>query len=218
MPAATPHRPVVWFAVIAVTAALFTFTIPQLPTLLPQERAVEAQESFPVSIGTVEGPEGWTLDIRAAATGSPIFSHDGVSIAVFDGIWFGNSAGLVENLAATLRERGAEVTPPEVADDATGESRELYELQYSQGDKAGLMVVVRQEVTVMVLRATGDAQALAGAADVIARMAETLDTGVITENAPPSDPGVRQGAAPTRIDQTWISRVAIALQGGGSES
>ncbi len=207
------HRPGVWFAVVAITAVVYAFAIPLVPTFLPQERPVDSGELFPISIGSVEGPEGWTLDIRSAAGGSPVFSSDGVTIAVFDGIWFGNSNALVETLAKTLRDRGSDVVQPEVPDDAAGHSREEYRLDYSQGDNTGRMVVVRDDVTVVVIRATGEAAALAGASDVIDRMVETLETGEISENAPPSDPGVRQLA-----DAAWIDRVTGALlaQGGAT--
>lgn len=213
MPATPRHRPGVWFAVIAVTAVAFTFAIPFLPQMLPQERAVEEGEVFPVSIGTVDGPEGWTLDIRAAATGTPAFTRDSVRVMVFDGIWFGNSAGLVANLTHTLERRGAEVTVPDASDDAMGESREEYVFDYTQGANAGRMVVVREDVTVMVVRATGEPQALADAYEAIDQMARSLDTGVFTENAPPTDPGV-----PTLIDDAWIQHVVGVADASRSDS
>jgi hypothetical protein len=207
MPAALRHRAGVWSVVIAVTALAFTFAVPQLPQLLPQERPVEAGEVFPVSIGTVEGPAGWTLDIRAAATGNPVFTQESLTVVVFDGIWFGSSANLVDNLATTLRSRGAEVEVPQVADDATGASREQYVFDYHQGDNVGHMVVVREDITVMVLRATGNAQDIADAQETIQQMADSLYTGVFTETAPPTDPGVRQV-----IDDAWLQGAVSATR------
>lgn len=177
-------------AVIVAAAAVFTFVIPAIPPTLVQARPTVGGETLSVGTGVVSAPSGWELDIRAATSGTPVLTRPGVTITVFDGLWFGKSKSLIDTLVERLEDQGAEVRRPEVSEDATGKFREIHSISYSGGGQDGIMLVVRDQIGVVVVRGVGEPDAFLAALDDVREIADSAASGLAEGDTPPSDPGL----------------------------
>ena len=203
-----PWRAVPWSIAIVAIAALFWAGLPWLTQQFPTERPVEAGERVPIQVASYEPPEGWTLDIPSAAGSRPEVSDGPVRTRAQSGIWFGSSRGLLERLAEQLRDAGATVdyvqeapdTAPTFALDEVLE-REDYEIHFTVDGEYGTLYVVREGVSVVVIRAIGPGVEITDASGLIREMVASVDTGDVSiDDAPPNPRSLPDAGAGLRAE------------------
>lgn len=191
---APPWRALPWTIVIVVTAVVFWAGLPWLVQQFPTQRAVEPGERVPLQVASYVPPAGWIIDIPSAAATRPEVVDGNVRTRAQAGVWFGSSQALLERLAEQLRDAGATVEPlpqapsaaPSFALDEPAE-REDYDIHFTVDGEYGTIYVVREVVSVVVIRAVGPAVEMTDAARLLRAMVDSVDTGEVgIDDAPPN--------------------------------
>ena|GEM_PF-1516093 len=157
-----------WLVAAVVTLVAFGLAVPALASRGPETVHLGSDTEYSLATATVEIPSGWDVDIAAASQRQPVATLGAVRVSVSDAVWLGASHRLIENTAGLVFSQDPVL--PDVPETADGSAREEWEIVPAAGAPESdprRVVVIRSEVSVVLVVVRGPAADVARATTAI---------------------------------------------------